>query len=176
MARQSKKSKNNDEVVVNTLDQTDEMINTFDDIDLESNMDMDVLNELFGNDNMESDDIKEDTSMDLEIDAELEKDLAKELANVTGSVLGSSRPAAQVRKYVPLRQYIGVSGRKFAGELYIGIGISGASQHLRGLEDAKKVVVINNDESAPFFKRCDYGIVGDFHEVVPALIEEIKNL
>lgn len=80
MARQSKKSKNNDEVVVNTLDQTDEMINTFDDIDLESNMDMDVLNELFGNDNKESDDIKEDTSMDLEIDAELEKDLAKELA------------------------------------------------------------------------------------------------
>lgn len=103
-------------------------------------------------------------------------EMAKELANVTGSVLGSSRPAAQVRKYVPLRQYIGVSGRKFAGELYIGIGISGASQHLRGLEDAKKVVVINNDESAPFFKRCDYGIVGDFHEVVPALIEEIKNL
>ena len=103
-------------------------------------------------------------------------EMAKELANVTGSALGSSRPAAQVRKYVPLRQYIGVSGRKFAGELYIGIGISGASQHLRGLEDAKKVVVINNDESAPFFKRCDYGIVGDFHEVVPALIEEIKNL
>ena len=103
-------------------------------------------------------------------------EMAKELANVTGSVLGSSRPAAQVRKYVPLRQYIGVSGRKFAGELYIGIGISGAGQHLRGVEDAKKVVVINNDESAPFFKRCDYGIVGDFHEVVPALIEEIKNL
>src|SRR5699024_8531280 len=86
-------------------------------------------------------------------------EMAKELANVTGSVLGSSRPAAQVRKYVPLRQYIGVSGRKFAGELYIGIGISGASQHLRGLEDAKKVVVINNDESELFFNRCDYGIV-----------------
>lgn len=103
-------------------------------------------------------------------------EMAKELANVTGSVLGSSRPAAQVRRYVPLRQYIGVSGRKFAGELYIGIGISGAGQHLRGLEDAKKVVVINNDEAAPFFKHCDYGIVGDFHEVVPALIEEIKNL
>lgn len=103
-------------------------------------------------------------------------EIAKELANVTGSVLGSSRPAAQVRKYVPLRQYIGVSGRKFTGDLYIGIGISGAGQHLRGVQDAKKVVVINNDESAPFFKHCDYGIVGDFHEVVPALIEEIKNL
>lgn len=103
-------------------------------------------------------------------------ELAKKLANLTGSVLGSSRPAAQVRKYVPLRQYIGVSGRKFKGELYFGIGISGAGQHLRGLRDAGKIVVINNDEAAPFFKNCDYGIVGDFHKVVPALIEEIEKL
>ena len=103
-------------------------------------------------------------------------DMAKDLAELTGSVLGSSRPAAQVRKYVPLRQYIGVSGRKFTGELYIGIGISGAGQHLKGVEDAGTVVVINNDEAAPFFKHCDYGIVGDFHEVVPALIEEINKL
>ena len=103
-------------------------------------------------------------------------ELAKKLANLTGSVLGSSRPAAQVRKYVPLRQYIGVSGRKFKGELYFGIGISGAGQHLRGLRDAGKIVVINNDEAAPFFKNCNYGIVGDFHKVVPALIEEIEKL
>lgn len=102
--------------------------------------------------------------------------IAKELAEATGAVLGSSRPAAQVRKYVPLNKYIGVTGRKFTGELYIGIGISGAGQHLRGVEDAKTVVVINNDEAAPFFKHCDYGIVGDFHEVLPALIEEINNL
>ena len=102
--------------------------------------------------------------------------VAKELAEATGAVLGSSRPAAQVRKYVPLNKYIGVTGRKFTGDLYIGIGISGAGQHLRGVEDAKTVVVINNDEAAPFFKHCDYGIVGDFHEVVPALIEEINNL
>ena len=103
-------------------------------------------------------------------------DLAKELANITGSVLGASRPAAQVRHYVSDDHYIGVSGKKFMGELYIGIGISGAIQHLKGIESAKKVVVINNDEGAQFFKNCDYGIVGDFHEVVPALIEEIKNL
>ena len=102
--------------------------------------------------------------------------VAKELAETTGAVLGSSRPAAQVRKYVPLNKYIGITGRKFTGELYIGIGISGAGQHLRGVEDAKTVVVINNDEAAPFFEHCDYGIVGDFHEVVPALIEEINNL
>lgn len=103
-------------------------------------------------------------------------DYAKDLAKLTGSVLASSRPAAQVRHLVPVEQFIGVSGKKFMGELYIGIGISGAIQHLKGIESAKKVVVINNDEGAQFFKNCDYGIVGDFHEVVPALIEEIKNL
>lgn len=103
-------------------------------------------------------------------------EVAKKLANTTGAVLGSSRPAAQVRKFVPLNKYIGVTGRKFTGELYIGIGISGAGQHLRGVKDAKTVVVINNDEAAPFFEHCDYGIVGDFHQVVPALIEEINNL
>lgn len=103
-------------------------------------------------------------------------DLAKELANITGSVLGASRPATQVRHYVSDDHYIGVSGKKFTGELYFGIGISGTIQHLKGIDSARKVVVINNDEGAQFFKNCDYGIVGDFHEVVPALIEEIKNL
>lgn len=103
-------------------------------------------------------------------------DLAKELANITGSVLGASRPAAQVRHYVSDDHYIGVSGKKFTGELYFGIGISGTIQHLKGIDSARKVVVINNDEGAQFFKNCDYGIVGDFTEVLPILIEEIKNL
>lgn len=103
-------------------------------------------------------------------------EMIKELAKLTGSVLGASRPAAQVRHYVSDDHYIGVSGKKFAGELYFGIGISGALQHLKGIEAARKVVVINNDEGAQFFKNCDYGIVGDFTEVLPILIEEIKNL
>ncbi len=103
-------------------------------------------------------------------------EMVKELAKLTGSVLGASRPAAQVRHYVSDDHYIGVSGKKFAGELYFGIGISGALQHLKGIEAARKVVVINNDEGAQFFKNCDYGIVGDFTEVLPILIEEIKNL
>ena len=103
-------------------------------------------------------------------------DLAKDLARLTGSVLGASRPAAQVRHYVSDDHYIGVSGKKFTGELYFGIGISGAGQHLKGIESARKVVVINNDEGAQFFKNCDYGIVGDFTEVLPILIEEINNL
>ena len=103
-------------------------------------------------------------------------EMVKELAKLTGSVLGASRPAAQVRHYVSDDHYIGVSGKKFTGELYFGIGISGALQHLKGVEAARKVVVINNDEGAQFFKNCDYGIVGDLNEVLPALIEEIKNL
>ena len=102
-------------------------------------------------------------------------EMIKELAKETGSVLSSSRPASQVRGYVPTNRFIGLSGKKFAGKLYIGVGISGAMQHLRGIPEAGTIVVINNDESAAFFENCDYGIVGDFHKVVPALIEEIKN-
>ncbi|MCI7238145.1 MAG: acyl-CoA dehydrogenase family protein [Anaerococcus sp.] len=102
-------------------------------------------------------------------------ELIKDLARETGSVLSASRPASQVRGYVPTDRYIGLSGKKFNGELYIGVGISGAMQHLKGIAEAKTIVAINNDESAAFFNNCDYGIVGDFHEVVPALIEEIKN-
>ncbi|MDO5047195.1 MAG: acyl-CoA dehydrogenase family protein [Anaerococcus sp.] len=102
---------------------------------------------------------------------ELIKDLAKE----SGAVVSATRPAAQVRGYVPSDRYIGLSGTDFKGKLYIGVGVSGAMQHLKGIKDAGTIVVINNDESADFFENTDYGIVGDFHKVVPALIEEIKN-
>lgn len=109
------------------------------------------------------------------IGEEQNKELIKELAKETGAAVGGSRPVAEVKRYLPLDRYIGLSGQKFKGELYIGVGISGALQHLQGITDVKTIVAINNNESAPFFKNCDYGIVGDFHEVVPALIEEIKN-
>ncbi|WP_297790818.1 acyl-CoA dehydrogenase family protein [uncultured Anaerococcus sp.] len=102
-------------------------------------------------------------------------EMLKELAKETGSVLSSTRPAAQVRGYVPTNRFIGLSGKKYSGKLYIGVGVSGAMQHLRGIGDAGTIIVINNDESANFFNNCDYGIIGDFHKVVPALIEEIKN-
>ena len=102
-------------------------------------------------------------------------EIVKELAKEIGASVGSSRPVAEVKHYIPLDRYIGLSGQKFKGDLYIGIGISGAVQHLLGIPEVKTIVAINNNESAPFFENCDYGIVGDFHEVVPALIEEIKN-
>ena len=102
-------------------------------------------------------------------------EVVKELAKETGAAVAGSRPIAEVKHYVPLNRYIGLSGQKFKGDLYIGVGVSGAVQHLLGIPEVKTIVVINNDESAPFFENCDYGIVGDFHEVLPALIEEIKN-
>lgn len=70
---------------------------------------------------------------------------------------------------------MGLSGQKWAGDLYIGVGVSGAIQHLLGIKDVKTICVINNDEAAPFFENCDYGIVGDFHEVLSLLIEEING-
>lgn len=109
------------------------------------------------------------------IGEEQNKEVIKQLAKETGAAIGGSRSVAEVKRYLPLDRYIGLSGQKFKGDLYIAVGISGALQYLHGIKDVKTIVVINNNESAPFFKNCDYGIVGDFHEVVPALIEEIKN-
>ncbi|BFL71897.1 acyl-CoA dehydrogenase family protein [Anaerococcus nagyae] len=114
-------------------------------------------------------------SFGMGIGEEQNKEIIKELAKETGAAIGGSRPVAEVKRYLPLDRYIGLSGQKFKGDLYIAVGISGALQHLQGITDVKTIVAINNNESAPFFKNCDYGIVGDFHEVVPALIEEIKK-
>lgn len=100
--------------------------------------------------------------------------LFEDLANVTGSVLVSSRPIAEDNKWLPLNRYVGLSGQKFAGNLYIATGISGQIQHLLGIKEAKTIVVINSDEKAPFFAQADYGLVGDYKEVLPLLIEKLK--
>ena len=94
---------------------------------------------------------------------------AKKLALQAGAALGSSRPVAEAWRYLPLDRYIGVSGQNFSGKLYIACGISGAVQHLKGIEGAQTIVAINNDPNAPIFKNCDYGIVGDLAEILPLL-------
>lgn len=99
--------------------------------------------------------------------------LIENLARAAGAAVGSSRPVAETLKYVPLNRYVGMSGQKFTGNLYIACGISGATQHLKGIKDASIIVAINKNANAPIFKNCDYGIVGDVNEILPLLAEAL---
>jgi alkylation response protein AidB-like acyl-CoA dehydrogenase/rubredoxin len=99
--------------------------------------------------------------------------LVEALAKAAGAAVGSSRPVAETLKYLPLNRYVGMSGQKFTGNLYIACGISGANQHLKGIKDASTIVAINKNGNAPIFKNCDYGIVGDVNEVLPLLTEAL---
>ncbi|MBS5165109.1 MAG: acyl-CoA dehydrogenase family protein [Butyricicoccus pullicaecorum] len=101
--------------------------------------------------------------------------LVEELAKQAGAAIGSSRPVAETLRYVPLNRYVGMSGQKFKGNLYIACGISGASQHLKGIKDASTIVAINNRPGAPIFKNADYGIVGDVEEILPLLAKALDN-
>ena len=95
--------------------------------------------------------------------------LIEDLARAAGAAIGSSRPVAETLRYVPINRYVGMSGQKFMGNLYIACGISGAVQHLKGIKDAATIVAINKNGNAPIFKNCDYGIVGDVNEILPLL-------
>ena len=99
--------------------------------------------------------------------------LIERLAKAAGAAVGASRPVAETLKYVPLDRYVGMSGQKFTGNLYIACGISGAVQHLKGIKDASTIVAINKNAGAPIFKNCDYGIVGDVNEILPLLAKAL---
>lgn len=101
--------------------------------------------------------------------------LINDLAAAAGAAVGSSRPVAEQLKYVPLNRYVGMSGQKFTGNLYIACGISGAIQHLKGIKDASTIVAINTNANAPIFKNADYGIVGDVKEILPLLTEALDT-
>lgn len=109
------------------------------------------------------------------IGEEKNMELAKALAIQAGAAIGSSRPVAETLKYLPLNRYVGMSGQKFNGNLYIACGISGAGQHLKGIKDATTIVAINNNPNAPIFKNADYGIVGDVLEIMPLLAAALDN-
>lgn len=99
--------------------------------------------------------------------------LIEDLCKAMGAAIGSSRPVAETLKYLPINRYVGMSGQKFTGNLYVAVGISGAGQHLKGIKDAATIVAINNNANAPIFKNCDYGIVGDLNKVLPLIIKEL---
>jgi len=101
--------------------------------------------------------------------------LARELADALGAELACSRSVAEERHWLPVEQYIGISGVQIKSKLYLSLGVSGQVQHVFGIRDAGQIVAINSDESAPIFRACDYGAVGDLYEIVPLLTEAIRK-
>ena len=101
--------------------------------------------------------------------------IVEDLAHALHAALACSRPVADAH-WRPHNEHVGQTGIAIAPNLYIAIGISGAIQHLAGVNRSKVIVVINKDAEAPFFKAADYGIVGDAFEVVPKLTEAIKKM
>jgi electron transfer flavoprotein alpha subunit len=101
--------------------------------------------------------------------------LVTDLAKLLGAATACSRPVAD-SDWRPHHEHVGQTGLAIAPNLYIAIGISGAIQHLAGVNRSKVIVVINKDPEAPFFKAADYGIVGDAFEVMPKIIDAVKKL
>ena len=101
--------------------------------------------------------------------------MIEDLANTLGAATACSKPVSDIG-WRPHSEHVGQTGKAIAPNLYVAVGISGAIQHLAGVNSSKTIVVINNDAEAPFFKSADYGVVGDAFQIIPALTEKIKAL
>ncbi|MCX5868351.1 MAG: electron transfer flavoprotein subunit alpha/FixB family protein [Proteobacteria bacterium] len=102
-------------------------------------------------------------------------ELLRELAGLIGAAVGASRPPCD-SGWIPSSQQVGITGKVISPQVYIAVAISGASQHLSGMGDAKKIVAINKDPDANIFKTADYGAVGDCRQILPAMIETLEKI
>ena len=109
------------------------------------------------------------------IDDALNIELAEELAEVLGGVVAGSRPVID-SGWLPKDRQVGISGKTVKPKLYLALGISGAFQHIMGMKDSELIVAVNKDPEAPIFGVAQYGIVGDIFDVVPALIEKLREI
>ncbi len=100
---------------------------------------------------------------------ESQLDMARELCDKVGGGLGCSRPLTEGVDWLPRETYIGVSGLMLSPKVYVSLGISGQMQHMVGANRSGVIFAVNKDKNAPIFKQCDYGLVGDIVEVLPAL-------
>jgi electron transfer flavoprotein alpha subunit len=102
-------------------------------------------------------------------------DMPRTLAKLLDAVVGGSRPIID-SGWLPHTQQVGQSGRTVCPKLYLALGISGSVQHMAGMSSSEVIIAINKDPNAPIFQIADFGIVGDIFDIVPEIIEQLKEL